>query len=66
MWSDNGTKKKIPTTTGKSLVGHDVAIYLSVRGESMKEVDSLIVKFCQGLKKKLGRRLVVKSGEVDV
>ncbi len=51
--------------TRKRLETHDVAIYLRVRGESAKEVDSLVYKFCDGLKKKLGSRLVVKSVEVD-
>ncbi len=51
--------------TRKRLEEHDVAIYLTVRGESTREVDELVTRFCYGLKKKLGRRLVVKSVEVD-
>jgi len=52
-------------TRKRVLQEHDVAIYLRVRGETAKDVDSLVYKFCSGLKKKLGRRLVVKSVEVD-
>jgi hypothetical protein len=49
----------------KRLEEHDVPIYLRLRGEDAKDVDSLVYKFCDGLKKKLGRRLVVKGVEVD-
>ena len=49
----------------KRLEEHDVAIYLRVRGESTMEVDDLVTRFCKELKKKLGRRLVVRSAEVD-
>lgn len=49
----------------RRLETHDVAIYLRVRGENAKEVDGLVYKFCEELKKKLGRRLVVKGAEVD-
>ncbi len=40
-----------------------VAIYLTVRAKRGKDADRLVVEFCEKLKKKLGRRLVVKSAE---
>ncbi len=42
-----------------------VAIYLTVQAKNGKDADSLVVEFCERLKKKLGRRLVVKTVEVD-
>src|SRR6266699_1802365 len=40
-----------------------VAIYLTVRAKSGKDADRLVVEFCEKLKKKLRRKLVVKSAE---
>ena len=53
------------TTRKQVLEEHDVAIYLRVRGENAKDVDSLVYKFCSGLKKKLGPRLVIRSVDAD-
>jgi hypothetical protein len=51
--------------TRKRLAEFDVAVYLRVRGESTREADELVTRFCKMLKKKLGRRLVIKGVEVD-
>jgi hypothetical protein len=51
--------------TRKRLETHDIAVYLRVRGENAKEVDDLVWRFCEEVKKKLGRRLVIKGSEVD-
>jgi hypothetical protein len=51
--------------TRKRMQQFDVAVYLKVKGESAEEVDHTVYRFCAALKKLLGKKLIVKSVEVD-